>query len=204
MEVVVPHRVEAEAAPLGRQQLLRMLRLVLGDHDDRARLRGFARSARELREDVRSAVVEDRLRRVEAQSVQVELADPVARVAENEIARALRVLAVEVQRFAPFGVVARAEVVRAEALQVVAVRPEVVVDDVEDHGEPERVRAVDEALECIGVAIHVIRRKQLHAVVAPVPAARALGDRHHLDHRDAELAQVAELLGRGVERALPA
>jgi hypothetical protein len=116
--------------------------------------------------------------------------------------RASGVVAVEIQRFAPFGVVARAEVVRAEALQVVAVRPEMVVDDIENYREPDRVRAVDEALERIGVAIHVIRREELHAVIAPVPAAGTLCDRHHLDHRDAELAQVAQLPDRCVERTL--
>ena len=90
MEVVVPHRVETEAAALGRQQLLRVLRLVLGDHDDRARLRRFACDLGELLENVRLAVVEDRLRRVQAQAVEVKLAQPIARVAQNEIARALR------------------------------------------------------------------------------------------------------------------
>ena len=157
---------------------------------------------RELREDVRLAVVEDRLRRVEPQAVEMKLADPVTRVAEDEIARALRVFAVEVQRLAPVGLVARAEIVRAEAFQVIAVGPEMVVDDVEDDGEAERMRVVDEALERLVVAVYVIRREQLHAVVAPVPAARAFGDRHHFEHRDAELAKVLELLGRGVESAL--
>ncbi len=77
-----------------------------------------------------------------------------------------------------------------------------VVDDIENHGEPDRVRAIDEALERIRIAVYVIRRKQLYAVVAPVPAAGTLGDRHHFEHRDAELAQVAQLLRGGVERAL--
>ena len=76
-----------------------------------------------------------------------------------------------------------------------------VVDDVEDDREAQRMRAVDEALERVVIAVHVIGREQLHAVVAPVPAARALRHRHDFEHRDAELAQVRELFDRGVERA---
>src|SRR5262249_10191224 len=51
------------------------------------------------------------------------------------------------------------------------------------------------------IAVDVVRSEQLDAVVAPVPASGALGNRHHLDHRDAELAQVTQFLDGGVERA---
>jgi hypothetical protein len=77
----------------------------------------------------------------------------------------------------------------------------VVVDDVEDHGQPARVRGVDEALQRGGAAVGVMRRGDVDAVVAPAALARSLGHRHQLDRVDAESCEARELLDRSVERA---
>src|SRR3712207_8399161 len=47
---------------------------------------------------------------------------------------------------------------------VVAGRPEVVVDDVEDHAEPARVARVHEPLERLGAAVRVVHGVEPHAV----------------------------------------
>ena len=54
-------------------------------------------------------------------------------------------------RLAPFGLVAVGEVVVGELAEVVAVRAEMVVDDVEDDAEAERVGAIDEAAKVVGL-----------------------------------------------------
>jgi hypothetical protein len=76
-----------------------------------------------------------------------------------------------------------------------------VVDHVENDGEPQRVRAIDETFERFVIAIVVIRREQLHAVIAPVPTSRTFGDRHDFQHGDAQVFQVLELSSCGVECA---
>jgi hypothetical protein len=86
--------------------------------------------------------------------------------------------------------------------QRIAVRPEVVVHDIEHHHEPERVRRVDERFQIFGPAIATVGREQQHAVVAPVAAPREVRDRHQLDHRDAEPHEVLEPLCCRPERAL--
>ena len=111
-------------------------------------VRRAARLARtrvaDRRQDVRRRRVEDLLRRVEAQAVEVKLVDPVAGVGDEELAHRPGVGAVEVDRVAPLVLVAVGEVRRRERAQVVADRAEMVVDDVEDDADAERVRAVDE------------------------------------------------------------
>ena len=79
MEIVVPQRVESVAALVSRAHELDILRLILA-HDDRRLVasRG-ARRRRDLGNDVRRRFVEDLLRGVEAQAVEVEFVDPVAR-----------------------------------------------------------------------------------------------------------------------------
>ena len=101
-------------------------------------------------------------------------------------------LAVEVDRRAPRRLVPLGEELRRVRVQVVAFGAEVVVDDVEQHHEPARVRGVDEALQILGRAVGRVGRELQHAVVAPVAAAGKVGERHELDRRDAEIGEVVE------------
>ena len=67
---------------------------------------------------------------------------------------------------------------------------------------PQRVRAVDEPAQVVRAAVEVRRRPQVDAVVAPAEAPGELGDRHQLDHRDADVGQHRQPLGRGGVRPL--
>ena len=78
--------------------------------------------------------------------------------------------------------------------------PKVVIDHIEQHGEPFAVGGVDQPLQALWAAIGVVRRVQVDAVIAPAPASRKLGDGHELDMGDAELDQMIEALNRGLER----
>jgi hypothetical protein len=104
----------------------------------------------ECRDDVIVGRVEDLLRGVEPEAIDVVFADPVFGAGEHQLAQRPRTRAVEIERVAPFVVVPVGEIVLCEARQVVAVRPEVVVDDVEDDAEAERVRGIDEARRSSG------------------------------------------------------
>ena len=85
------------------------------------------------------------------------------------------------------------EVVRGELAEIVAVGAEVVVDDVEDDGEAVAMRLVHEAAQVVGLAVDMRGGEEVDAVIAPAEAAGELGDRHHLDARDPEIGEVAEL-----------
>jgi hypothetical protein len=78
-------------------------------------------------------------------------------------------------------------------VQVVALRAEVVVDDVEQHHQPAGVGGVDQRLEVLRAGRSGCpARTAEHAVVAPVARAGEVGDRHQLDGGDAELDEVVE------------
>jgi hypothetical protein len=110
-------------------------------------------------DDVLGRAVVDLLRGVEAQAVEVKFVDPVGRVADEELAHRRGVGTVEVDRVAPFVVVAIGEVGRRERSQVIADRSEVVVDDVENHRDAAAVRGVDEAAEVVRAAVEMRRRE---------------------------------------------
>ena len=90
---------------------------------------------------------------------------------------------------------------RRQPVDVCPVRPEVVVHDVEDHPEADRVGGVYEGPQVVGLAVEPGRREQVHAVVAPAERPGEIRDRHHLDQRDADLLQERQLLPRGRPRA---
>ena len=105
---------------------------------------------------------------------------------------------VEVDPVTP--VVAALGEVRAESRQVVATRSEMVVDDIQDHGEPVAVGGVDEALQPVGAAVGLVGRVPADTVVAPSAAAAEGVDGHQLDVADSQLDEVCKMRDRRVER----
>ena len=139
-----------------------------------------------------------RVHGVEAQPVDVEVAQPHQRVVDHVAAHRLGERAVEVHRGTP-DVAARE--VGAEAVEVGAGRAEVVVDDIQHHAHAAQVAGVDEPLECVRAAVVLGDGVPADAVVAPVAGAVDGVDRQHLDQVDAQLGEVVEPPDRGVERA---
>ena len=64
-----------------------------------------------------------------------------------------------------------------------------VVDDVENDAEAERMGPIDKTAEVVGSAIEPGRREEIDAVVTPTEAARKVGDRHDLEHGNPQLGQ---------------
>src|SRR5688500_3692681 len=98
----------------------------------------------------------------------------------------------EIDRGAPGRVMAVGEELRRILAEIIAVRPEVIVDHVEEHHQPALMRGVDQALQLIRRAIGPRRGEGQDAVIAPVPPAREIGDWHQLDRGDAEVRQPVE------------
>ena len=99
---------------------------------------------------------------------------------------------------------AAGEVLLAELGGVVALRPEVVVDDVEHHAQPEAVRLVHEPPEVVRRAVAVRRGEQVHAVVAPAPAPGEVGQGHQLDRRHPQVPERLQPLRDPLEGPLGA
>ena len=128
----------------------------------------------------------------------MKLVDPVRRVLGEELAHAGFF---EVDRLAPFVRVLFRKVERRVFRDVAAVGTEVVVDDVEDHGQTLRMRGVDEATEVVGRAVEPRRRPKIDAVISPAEAAGEFVDRHHLDRVDAGVGEQRQFFHRRGERS---
>src|SRR5438128_1096493 len=105
----------------------------------------------------------------------MEFVNPIPRIGHEELANRLGVLAIEVDGVAPFVRVALADVVGGELTQVIAIWPEMVVNDIEDHAHAEGMSVIDEAAKVIRRAVEASRREHIDAVVAPTESAWKVG-----------------------------
>jgi len=88
----------------------------------------------------------------------------------------------------------RVREVGAELTEVVPVGAQVVVNDVETHGEALRVRSIDKPLQGGRSAVRIVHGIQGDAVVAPTAIAGERRDRHEFDHLDTTSGQILESL----------
>src|SRR5204863_9277242 len=128
--------------------------------------------------------------------------DPIAGISEEKFAHRTGIGAVEIDRLTPIVGIAIGEVSRRERGEVIPVRPEMVVDDIEDDGDAERVRGIDKPAEIVGLPIEPGRREKIDAVIAPAKAAGEFSHRHDLNAGDAKHGKSEQLAPRGLPGAL--
>lgn len=144
VKIVCPDGVESVSTTADWIDQSHVVAIALGDHDDSSAAGSLACYLGDLLEDVRLTRVEDRVRGVEPEAVDVILLDPLGDVLQDEVADEVTTRSVEVERLTPGRLVAVGEVVGREGTEVVAVGTEVVVDHVQDDAEAGAVGGVDE------------------------------------------------------------
>ena len=160
----------------------------------------FVGAGGDFGDDVLGRIVLDGLDSVEAQAVEVILAQPVESVFDDEAADVQAAGVVVIDGVAPGGFVAAGEV-GAELREVISLIAQVVVDDIEEDGEAALVSGIDKAAKRGGASVIGLHRVEADAVIAPVAGTGDGVDRHEFDGRDAEVAEVIEALDGRVEGA---
>lgn len=153
---------------------------------------GAADGLGELGQDMLAAVVADRVDRIEAQPVDGELLDPVERVVDEEVAHDARTRPVEIDAGAPWRPMPPGEELRRVEVQIVAFGTKMIVDDIQKYHQTLGVRRLDQGLQQFRTAVLPLRRKRLHAVIAPVVPAGCFGKRHQFDSGDPQSYQMIE------------
>src|SRR5437867_9100614 len=148
MEVVAPLRIEPEAEQLFGSDHAGVVEIALRDRVNAPSqlARAIAHRCRQILKEWLRGMIDDRVHCIDAQRIDVKLIDPHQRVVNEKPADMIAVWAVEVQRLAPWRLVTVSEV-RPELAKVVSLRPEMVVDHVENQREIALMRSVDEALQ---------------------------------------------------------
>ncbi len=87
-------------------------------------------------------------------------------------------------------------------MQVISLRAEVVVDDIEEDGQASGVTGIHEGLERFRPSIAGVGSEGQDSVVAPAPPTGEVSDGHQLHRRHPERGEVIEPLGERLEGAL--
>ena len=201
--VVVPlRRVLARAAVRPADQPARLVLLVLQHQMQRPLRCCRADALRQLLQQMRRTVVQQRVHGVEPQAVEVEFLSPVEGVVDDEVPDRAGMLAVEVDRRPPWRLDPVGEGLWGNGMDVGALRPEMVIDDIEQHHQATPVCGIDQRLQIFRPAIGGIRGEGQHPVIAPVAPTRESGHRHELDGGDTQRHEMVELTDDGAKRAL--
>src|SRR5262249_49585497 len=91
---------------------------------------------------------------------------------------------------------------RSIATEIIALRAEVIVDDIQKHHQGARMRSIDKRPQIVGRAVGAVRCIKQNAVVAPVPPPGKVGDGHELDSSDAACCDMVEFADCRAEAAL--
>lgn len=148
MEIVAPLRVEPVAAARTVPDETRVVEVALGD--DRSAVTGRLVKAfhtlGEFLQDVLCAEVDDGMDGIKPQCIDMKCIKPVQRVPDEIIAYLVASGVVVVDRPAPRRPVFVLREIRPVFPQIVALRPEVVVNNVEDDRKPAVVACVNKPL----------------------------------------------------------
>ena len=147
---------------------------------------------------VEKGVVRDGVDCVEAQAVDAIVAQPHQRVVDEE---AMHGLFVHRDCAAPGRLDLGIEEARGILADVIPVGTEVIVNDVEEDGEAEAVRGVDQRMQIGGGAVAFVRRIGQHAVIAPTARTAEGTHGHELDGGDAGRGDGGELIDDAAETA---
>ena len=195
VEIVGPVRIQAEAAAFGGIHEPGIIQVAFGDEHDLAvaGCREGVHGAGQFLQQVHGLETVDRAHGIQSQPIETVDVQPHARVVENKLPDAITVCAVVVDRIAP-GRFDQVGEIRREVIQVVAIRAEMVVDHIQQHGEAVCMAGCDKPGEILRSAVGGLRRKQIDTVIAPPMLARKGRKRHDFDMGHAKGDEMRELL----------
>src|SRR5215469_11344513 len=147
------------------------------------------------------AKVKDGMNSNQTNCVHMIFGQPVKCVVDEETPYAIAVGPVEVNRFPPRGAVGVSEA-GGEVRQVVAFRAEMVVHDIEHNRQSKPMAGVYQFLELGRAPIGGVWRIQTGSVITPVAVTRKFRDRHKLNRRDSQVAQIREPRNSASKRSL--
>src|SRR5436305_13373827 len=105
---------------------------------------------------------------------------PIERVVDEEVPDRPAVNSVKVDGAAPGSVVAIGEKLRRVGVEIISLRPKVVIDHIQKDHHATRMSALNEFLEMLGTSVSAIRSEWVYTVVAPISSAGEIRYRHQL------------------------
>ena len=71
-------------------------------------------------------------------------------------------------------------------MKIIPVRSKMIINDIQNYRQIERVSVIDETAQILGCPIEVHRSKEIDPIVAPAEFAGKIANRHHLNNSDTD------------------
>src|SRR5438445_10470633 len=196
VEIVSPLSVVTRAATASSLQVAGLIAVVFEDQMNFAIGYAAPDGLANFADDVGLARVENRVDGIKAEAVEAEFLQPIERVVYEKIAHWPVMRCGEIDRGAPWRLVAVGTEIWSDCRQIITLGTEVVVDDVQKDCEAADVTRLDEALQVVRPTVCRGRSIEKHPVITPIATSGKLRDRHQLDGRRAEVDDMIEMLDR--------
>jgi hypothetical protein len=153
VKIVVPLRGISLDSAARAHQAVRLVAVVLEDEMNLQAGDVPSHGLGNFIDDVGRAFVDDGVHGVETEAVEVELFEPIKSVVYEKVTHRTTMPGGEIRRGAPRSTVSLGKELRCDRRQVVTFGTEVVVDDIEEDGEPAGMAGLDEPLQLLRRAI---------------------------------------------------
>ena len=71
-------------------------------------------------------------------------------------------------------------------MEIISVRPKMVINDIQNYRQIEGVSVIDETAQILGRPVEVHRSKKIDPIIAPAEFAGKIANRHHLNNSDTD------------------
>src|SRR5712691_7828887 len=149
VEIVIPLSVVTRAAILSSLQVAGLIAVVFEDQMNFAIGYAAPDGLTNFADDVGLALIENRVDGIKAEAVEAEFLQPIERVVYEKIAHWPVMRSGEINRGAPWRLVAVGKEIWSDCRQIITLGTEVVVDDVQKDCEAAGVTRLDEALQVV-------------------------------------------------------
>src|SRR5712692_3444604 len=150
---------------------------------------------------MRRAGVTDAMDRIQAQGIDMILGDPVQGIIDEIAAYLGAAFTIEVHSLTPRSLVAISEI-GTVLCKVVSLRPQMVVDHIQHHGQSFFVTGIDQRLQALRATVRQVRSVEVSPVIAPISLPRKLGYRHEFHSGNAKVIfQIVEIRDDGSKRS---
>ena len=142
-----------------------------------------------------SLETENAVHSIEAQAVKPIVTKPHQGIIDDEPAHPVAMRAIEIDCRTPHGLVLIGEV-RSELPQMISIRPQMVINDVQQYGQTLCMTGIDEIGKLPRRAIGRKRCEHINAVISPATSTRKCRQGHQFKMRHAKLNQMRQLFPR--------
>src|SRR5208283_597361 len=156
---------------------------------------------RQLCQERVSGLIYDGMNGIKPQSINVTFSDPIECVFDEITSDFVAAGSVKIEGHAPGGAIPVREI-GSKISEVVSLRPQMVVDNIQNNGQSFPMARINESLQPIGPPVCILNRKRVSPVVAPVAASRKLPRRHKFNGSYAKLRKFVQMTGHGIESPL--